>query len=63
MFNAAAETADDLFIGGKIGFTDITDMIGLALESVSNAPVSTLGDVLDADRAAREVVFAEASKL
>ena len=60
VFNAAAEEADGLFIGGKIGFTDITDMIGLALESVPFKEICGLGDVLDADGAAREFVKKQA---
>ncbi len=57
VFNAAAEAADDLFVAGKIGFTDITDKIALALERVKFKPVSGLEDVLEADRDAREAVL------
>ena len=43
-----------------IGFTEITDMIGLALESVPFKEIRGLGDVLDADGAAREFVKKQA---
>ena len=60
VFNAAAEEADGLFINGKIGFTDITDMIGLALENISFKEICGLEDVLEADGAAREFVIKQA---
>ena len=63
VFNAAAEEADGLFVAGKIGFTDITDVIGMAMESVPFAGITGLEDVLAADRAARETVLAASAKL
>ncbi|MBR6772213.1 MAG: 1-deoxy-D-xylulose-5-phosphate reductoisomerase [Clostridia bacterium] len=60
VFNAAAEEADGLFIGGKLGFTEITDLIGLALENVPFGNICGLDDVLNADGAAREFVKKQA---
>ena len=62
VYNAAAEEADGLFVEGKIGFTEITDLIELALDGVKNAPVNSLEDVLAADRAAREAVLSTFAK-
>ena len=59
----SAEEADGLFVAGKIGFTDITDVIGMAMESVPFAGITGLEDVLAADRAARETVLAASAKL
>jgi 1-deoxy-D-xylulose-5-phosphate reductoisomerase len=42
------------FLEGKIGFTEIPHLIEAVLTRSGEAPVHTLEDVLDADRAARE---------
>ncbi|MBQ5973701.1 MAG: 1-deoxy-D-xylulose-5-phosphate reductoisomerase, partial [Oscillospiraceae bacterium] len=54
VFNAAAEEAGRMFAAGRIRFPQMTDVIGLAMERVPAGEIRSLGDVLAADRAARE---------
>jgi len=58
VFNAANETAVSAFLDERIAFGRISDLVGEALGSIAPAPVSSLGDVLEADRAARAFVGA-----
>jgi len=51
--NAANEVAVAAFLERRIGFLGIPRLVKQVLEEHRPAPVSTLGDVLDADRAAR----------
>ncbi|HEX9428396.1 MAG TPA: 1-deoxy-D-xylulose-5-phosphate reductoisomerase, partial [Candidatus Polarisedimenticolia bacterium] len=51
--NAANEIAVAAFLERRIGFLGIPSLVKQVLEKHRPAPVSTLGDVLDADRAAR----------
>jgi 1-deoxy-D-xylulose-5-phosphate reductoisomerase len=53
VFNAANEVAVTAFLARDLAFNRITDVIEAALARVPAAPVRTLDDVLDADRAAR----------
>lgn len=46
VLNAADEVAVELFLGGKIGFTDIARIVLDALENVEPARLDTLGDVI-----------------
>jgi 1-deoxy-D-xylulose-5-phosphate reductoisomerase len=59
VLNAANEIAVEAFIGGRIGFTDIPALVEAVLAaSVSEigvAPAETLDDVLETDRAARQL--------
>lgn len=52
-FNAANEAAVAAFLEGRLAFTAITEVIEAVLERLPAVPVTTLGDVLEADRLAR----------
>ncbi len=54
VLNAADEVAVDAFLKGRIGFLDIVRWIEEAVGKHVPGPVRTIGDVLDADRWARE---------
>lgn len=54
--NGANEEAVSAFIYGKIKFLDIGRLVKGALDTVDITDISTLDDVLDADRLAREYV-------
>jgi len=53
VLNAANEVAVAAFIERRIGFLEIAELVRETLESTTAAPVSTLADVIAADRAAR----------
>lgn len=57
VLNGANEAAVDLFLSGKIGFNDIPALVSRALAEVPQQGKQTLSDVMDADRAAREIVL------
>lgn len=57
VLNAANEVAVAAFLGGRIGFLQIPEVIEATLNAIDNAPVRCLDDVLLADGAAR--AFAE----
>jgi 1-deoxy-D-xylulose-5-phosphate reductoisomerase len=54
VLNAANEMAVGAFLAGNLPFARITDVIGAALAGVRYTSVSSLGDIVDADHAARE---------
>lgn len=54
VFNAANEIAVQAFIDGQIGYTDIAKTIAAALDKCGQYEPSTLEDILQADRQARE---------
>ena len=54
--NSANEQANSLFRKGRIGFLDIGDLVGEAMEACENVDDYTLTDVLAVDRNAREFV-------
>lgn len=54
--NSANEQANALFREGKISFLEIGELVGEAMEVCENIENYTLSDVMDADRAARELV-------
>jgi len=57
VFNAANEAAVEAFLaGGSIPFGRITELTAEALSAVGVGPIHSLGDVLEADRRAREFV-------
>ena len=58
ILNGANEAAVGLFLEGKIGFLDIADKVALAMDRVVPVQDPALGDILEADRAAREAVLA-----
>jgi 1-deoxy-D-xylulose-5-phosphate reductoisomerase len=53
--NAANEVAVDAFLAGKIGFTQITDIVAKALEIAAQADELDLQAILAADHEARVV--------
>ena len=57
MLGYANEAAVDLFLDGRIGFTEIAERVSHALDSIPYRKDITLDDVLAADRAARELVL------
>ncbi len=58
VFNGANEACVDLFLNKKIKFTDIYTLIGQALENI-NSPKKVIetGDIIEADKKAREFVY------
>jgi 1-deoxy-D-xylulose-5-phosphate reductoisomerase len=54
VLNAANEVAVEQFLAGSLGFRQIPELIEAVLGGVTCAAVTTLEDVLAADRAARE---------
>ncbi|MFB3924962.1 MAG: 1-deoxy-D-xylulose-5-phosphate reductoisomerase [Syntrophales bacterium] len=53
VLNASNEVAVGSFIAGKIGFTDIADVIERCMNAYRNVQPSSIKDILDADRWAR----------
>jgi 1-deoxy-D-xylulose-5-phosphate reductoisomerase len=56
VFNAANEAAVSLFLDGRIGFGQITELVQEALDTIKPMPVTSMDDVLNADAAARDFV-------
>ena len=56
ILNAANEVAVAAFLGGRIAFGAITQMVRETLDAIDVRLVHTMDDVLDADRAARQFV-------
>jgi len=56
VMNAANEEAVNLFLEDKIGFYGIYEAVAFALERMGNKENAALGDILEADRQARELV-------
>ncbi|MCC7282641.1 MAG: 1-deoxy-D-xylulose-5-phosphate reductoisomerase [Acetobacteraceae bacterium] len=63
VLNAANEVAVDLFLERRIGFLDITRLVGRVLDRFGAPPATTLADVMAADREARRVALDQASVL
>lgn len=57
VMNSANEVAVDLFLKGKIKFTDIADMIEYQLNKHNNNTEFTFDDIIDIDRKVREDLF------
>ena len=57
--NSANEQANLLFRQGKIGFLQIAELVGAAVENVRSKENYSLDDVLEADKAARAFVLDE----
>jgi 1-deoxy-D-xylulose-5-phosphate reductoisomerase len=55
VLNAANEVAVAAFLGGRIGFLDIPELIEAVLSRHSNRAATSLPEVLEADRWAREL--------
>lgn len=58
--NGANEAAVELFLNKKIGFLQIGELVKGAVDSVSRNKITSVSDILDADKAAREFVFSHA---
>ena len=56
VMSAANEAAVALFLERRIGFNDIYDLVKEAVDELGGLPADELGDILEADRAARELV-------
>jgi 1-deoxy-D-xylulose-5-phosphate reductoisomerase len=55
-FNAANEVAVQAFLEGRIGFLDIARLVEDVLVRADGAPARDLGELVEADRRARELV-------
>ena len=55
VFNAANEVAVDAFLGGRIGFLDIAELVEDALGRAEGAPVHDLDELVEADNEARRL--------
>jgi 1-deoxy-D-xylulose-5-phosphate reductoisomerase len=55
ILNAANEIAVAAFLAGAIGFLDIAAIVEDSLDTLDRPRIAALGDVYDADRAAREL--------
>ena len=58
LLNAANEIAVQAFLERRLNFTGITTVIDKVLQRLESSPVKALGDVLDADSAARRLASA-----
>ena len=56
--NGANEEAVAMFLTGKIGFLQITELVSEAVERIKPTPIHTLEEIFDADIAAKEFVRA-----
>jgi 1-deoxy-D-xylulose-5-phosphate reductoisomerase len=63
VFNAANEVAVELFLGRRIGFTDIAALCERVLEAHEPRPVDSLATLMEADRWAREEARASGGRL
>ena len=61
--NGANEAAVRLFLDGKIGFLDIGEIVGLALENQPCVDSFTVEDIFEADRVARALAVDYSNKL
>jgi 1-deoxy-D-xylulose-5-phosphate reductoisomerase len=55
-FNAANEVAVQQFLEGRIGFLDIAPLVEEVLDRVDGSPARDLGELVEADRRARDLV-------
>ena len=57
VINGANEQAVELFLNGKIGFLQIAELVGAALDNVKTKNSTSLNDIEEADMIAREYVL------
>ena len=57
IFNSADEMAVELFLEGKMKYTQISDAISYAVSTVKNVENPTLEQIFEADKEAREIVL------
>jgi 1-deoxy-D-xylulose-5-phosphate reductoisomerase len=55
VFNAANEVAVAAFLGGRLPFLAIAEVVGETLDAVDGLPARDLGDLVEADAAARRL--------
>ena len=60
VMNGANEAAVDLFLNDRIGFTEIYEMVADAVDRLGTMRADDIGDVLEADAAARDLVYGKA---
>jgi 1-deoxy-D-xylulose-5-phosphate reductoisomerase len=58
VLNAANEIAVGAFLDGRIGFTDIADIVGKCLERAPDGDLESLDAVLDIDARTRDIARA-----
>jgi 1-deoxy-D-xylulose-5-phosphate reductoisomerase len=58
VLNAANEIAVDAFLDGRIGFTDIPNIVGTCLERAPDGDLESLDAVLDIDERTRDIARA-----
>jgi 1-deoxy-D-xylulose-5-phosphate reductoisomerase len=63
ILTAANEVAVAHFLGGRIGFMDIPALVEAVLESLPNAELGSIEDVIETDAEARRVAEAKAATL
>lgn len=63
MVNGANEKAVELFLAGKISFLQIGELVLSVTENMPRKEIHDLGDVLAADKAAREYIAEKAASL
>jgi 1-deoxy-D-xylulose-5-phosphate reductoisomerase len=54
-FNAANEVAVDAFLGGRIPFLEIAELVERTIDRVDGAPALDLGELVEADAEARRI--------
>ncbi|NKX45998.1 1-deoxy-D-xylulose-5-phosphate reductoisomerase [Roseicyclus persicicus] len=67
-FNAAKEIALDGFIGGRIGFMQMAEVVDRTLDAISSricltSPMSSLEDVLETDQMARQTAWHQIAQM
>lgn len=55
VMNAANEVAVGMFLRGEIGFLDIADMVGRAMDEIKPIKEPTLEEIIETDREVREI--------
>ena len=61
--NGSNEQAVDLFLNRKIKFLQIGELVAKAVSRAGNSKITSVNDILETDRAAREFVLSEYTKL
>ena len=56
VFNSADEAAVELFLGGKLSYLGISEVIATAMEKTKNIPNPSLEEIMLADKEARQIV-------
>ena len=57
VFNSADEAAVDMFMKGRLSYLGISDAIANAMNKIQNIENPSLDDILETDRAAKEIVY------